>query len=209
DILDWRLVTRSAVVASPAIAASLVMPVAVAVGHQVPVVLAFDVRDVQEPVASHAEVDECRLNARLDIDDPALVDVPDVVLEARPLNIEFFENPILDDCDATLFGLEDVDQHFLLHVKPFVDRRTTSAAAAAVSAGRSSTGRASLGARLAGALGRRRRAVDLDVIRMVCVRRGWTPRVRWLNSPCARYRATSENPLGCDFLKFSPQVTFN
>src|SRR5205085_729751 len=52
-------------------------------GHQV--------ADVQEPVAPEPEVDERRLDARLDVDDAALVDVADVGGGAGPLHVQLFE----------------------------------------------------------------------------------------------------------------------
>ena len=83
--------------------------------EQVLVVRRVHVRDVQEPVAADAEVHERGLDARLDVDDPALVDVPDVALLAGPLDVEFFQHAVLDDRDPALLRLEDVDQHFFLH----------------------------------------------------------------------------------------------
>ena len=84
------------------------------------VVLIFDVADVQEPVAAHAEIDEDRLDAGLDIDDAPFIDVPDAVIDAPPLDVKFLQHAILEDRDAAFFGLEDIDQHFLLHSLPFV-----------------------------------------------------------------------------------------
>ena len=79
------------------------------------VVRRVHVGDVQEAVAADAEVHERGLDARLDVDDPALVDVADVALLAGPLDVEFFQHAVLDDGDPALLRLEDVDQHFFLH----------------------------------------------------------------------------------------------
>ena len=84
------------------------------------VVLVFDVADVEEPVAAHAEIDEDRLDAGLDIDDAPFIDVPDAVLDAPPFDVKFLQHAILEDRDPAFFGLENVDQHFLLHSLPFV-----------------------------------------------------------------------------------------
>jgi hypothetical protein len=50
-------------------------------------VLRFDVADVQKPVAADAEIDERRLDARLQVDDLALINVADVVVLAAPLDV--------------------------------------------------------------------------------------------------------------------------
>jgi len=78
-------------------------------------ILRFDVADVQEPVAPHAEIDKGRLNARFQIDDNAFVDIADVTVLARALDIQFFENAVLNYSDPALLRLRHVDQHFLLH----------------------------------------------------------------------------------------------
>jgi hypothetical protein len=79
------------------------------------VVLGLDVGDVEEPVAAHREVDERRLNGGLEVHDAALVDVAGETLEAGALDVEFLEDPILDDGDPALLRLEDVDEHFFFH----------------------------------------------------------------------------------------------
>ena len=73
------------------------------------------VGDVQEPVAAEAEVDERRLDARFDVGDAALVDVADVRRRARPLHVKFFELAVVEQGNAALFALADVDQHFFRH----------------------------------------------------------------------------------------------
>src|SRR5262245_45431066 len=45
---------------------------------EMPVIGRLDIADVQEAVAADAEINEGGLNARLDVDDAALVDVADV-----------------------------------------------------------------------------------------------------------------------------------
>ena len=67
----------------------------------------LDVGDVQEAVAADAEIDERRLDARLDVDDAALVDVADVALVAGALDVQFFEHAVLEDGDAAFLRLED------------------------------------------------------------------------------------------------------
>ena len=80
----------------------------------VAVVAGLDVGDVEEAVAADGEVDEGGLDGRLDVDDPALVDVAGVALQAGPLDVELLEDAVLDDGDAALLGLEHVDQHLFL-----------------------------------------------------------------------------------------------
>jgi hypothetical protein len=79
-------------------------------------VLSLDVADVQEAVASHAEIHKRRLNARLQVNNPALVNIPHEIVLTRALQIKFFKQAILNDRDAAFFRLRDVDQHFLFHV---------------------------------------------------------------------------------------------
>src|SRR5262249_39082336 len=105
--------------AAPAVAAPVaaVAPLAAVPAplFEVPVVGRLDVGDVQEAIAAHAEIDERRLDARLDVDNAALVDVADVALVAGPLDVQLLQDAVLDDGDAALLGLEHVDQHFFLH----------------------------------------------------------------------------------------------
>src|SRR5439155_7366080 len=102
-------------------AAAVPAPAAVAAPPrlQVAVVRRLHVRDVQEAVAAHAEIDERRLDARLDVNDPALVDVADVALVTGPFDVQLLKDTVLEDGDAALLGLHHVDQHFLLHAVPF------------------------------------------------------------------------------------------
>ena len=88
---------------------------------QVAVVGRLDVGDVQEAIAADAEIDERRLDARLDVDDAALVDVADVAFVAGALDVQFFEDAVLEDGDAAFLGLQHVDEHFFLHAIPFSD----------------------------------------------------------------------------------------
>ena len=62
-------------------------------------ILRLDVADVQEAVAAHAEIDECRLDARFQVDDHPFVDVADVIVLAGPFNVQLFQNSVLDDRD--------------------------------------------------------------------------------------------------------------
>ena len=73
----------AAIAVGPAPAAAMVA----ALPFQVAVIGRLDVRDVQEAVAADAEIDECGLNAWLDVDDATLVDVADVALLARALDV--------------------------------------------------------------------------------------------------------------------------
>ncbi|MFO0957825.1 MAG: hypothetical protein U0800_10255 [Isosphaeraceae bacterium] len=74
---------------------------------------------MQEAVAADREIDEGRLDGRLDVDDPALVYIAGIELVAGPLDVQLLEDAILHDGDAALLGLEHVDQHFLLHAVSF------------------------------------------------------------------------------------------
>ena len=78
-------------------------------------VLRLDIADVQKAVAADAEIDERGLNAGLNIDDAAFVDVADVVVGARALDVELFEQAVFNNRNPTFFGLRDVDEHFLFH----------------------------------------------------------------------------------------------
>ena len=83
-------------------------------------VLRLDVADVQEAVAAHAEIDERRLDARLQVDDDAFVNVSYVIVLSSPFYIQFFEGSIFNDGDPAFFRLRDVDQHFLFHLVAFL-----------------------------------------------------------------------------------------
>ena len=60
---------------------------------------------MQEAVAADAEIDERGLDARLQIYDFALVDVADVIVLAGALDIQFFQDSVLDDRDPAFFRL--------------------------------------------------------------------------------------------------------
>src|SRR5205085_5447841 len=119
----------AAAAAVPTAAAAVAAGALAAAALQVPVVGRLHVGDVQEAVAAHAEIDERRLDARLDVDDAALVDVADVALGAGPLHVELFQHAVLHDGDAALLGLQDVDQHFLFHAVPLQMRNEAASAA--------------------------------------------------------------------------------
>jgi hypothetical protein len=53
-------------------------------------ILRLNVADVQKTIAAHAEIDESRLNARLQIDDAAFINIADVVVLTRPFDIQLF-----------------------------------------------------------------------------------------------------------------------
>ena len=78
-------------------------------------IMRLDVANVQKSVASDAEIDERRLNALLDVDDHALINVPDVIVVRRSFDVKLFENAVFDDRDAAFFRLPRVHQHFLRH----------------------------------------------------------------------------------------------
>src|SRR5262249_47024692 len=86
---------------------------------QVAVIGGFYVGNVQEAVAAYAEIHKCRLDARLDVNDAAFVDIADVALVARSLDVQLFQHAVFQDGNPALLRLQDVDQHLLLHVFPF------------------------------------------------------------------------------------------
>ncbi len=86
-------------------------------------ILGLDVRDVQEAIAADREVDERRLDGRLEVDDLPLVNVARIALVAGPFDVQLLENTVFHDGDAAFFGLEHVDQHFFLHAVSFRDLR--------------------------------------------------------------------------------------
>jgi hypothetical protein len=90
----------------------------VTVLNEVPVVLVFHIADVEEAIASDAEVDERGLDAGFDIDDAAFVDVTDVVFGAAAFDVKFFEDTVFDDCNPAFFRLQDINEHFLFHDVP-------------------------------------------------------------------------------------------
>ncbi len=67
------------------------------------------IADVQKAVAFDSDIDESRLNARLDVDDLAFVDVAHVGAQAGPLDVELFQRAFLDDGHAAFLSLRDVD----------------------------------------------------------------------------------------------------
>jgi hypothetical protein len=69
------------------------------------------VGDVQEAVTVDPDVDEGRLNPRLDVDDAPFVDVADVGADAGAFHVEFLERAVFHDGDAALLSLGNVDQH--------------------------------------------------------------------------------------------------
>src|SRR5262249_52029748 len=133
--------TPSATPAPAATAAAVaVAPVPIAPATpallQVPVVRWIDVGDMEEAVAPDAEVNERRLNARLDVDDAALVDVSDVTFLTRAFDIQLLEHAVLDNRDAAFLGLQNIDQHFLFH-GVFLERSAISGQQSALALGRS------------------------------------------------------------------------
>jgi hypothetical protein len=76
---------------------------------------------VEEAVTADREVDERGLNRRLEVDDLPFVDVAGVALVTGALDVQLFEDAVLNNCDATFLGLEDIDQHFFFHAVSFWD----------------------------------------------------------------------------------------
>jgi hypothetical protein len=87
------------------------------------VILGLDVRNVEKAIAADREVDEGRLDGRLDVDDLALVNVARIALVAGAFHIQLLENTVLHNGNAAFFGLEHIDQHFFLHAVSFYDLR--------------------------------------------------------------------------------------
>ena len=120
----------TATVATAAVAATVATTVAIAAPARLDrlvrivaalaEILGLDVADVQEPISADAEIDERRLDARLDVDDFAFIDIADVIILAGSLDIEFFEYAVFHDRNAAFLRLRNVDQHFLLHVESFL-----------------------------------------------------------------------------------------
>src|SRR5207249_11294589 len=110
-----------AAAAVPVPVAVTVSPIAVAAALlQVAVVGGLDIADVQKAVAADAEIDEGGLDARLDVDDAALVDVAHVALVAGALDVQLFQDAVFQDGDAALLGLQHVDQHFFFHAVTYL-----------------------------------------------------------------------------------------
>jgi hypothetical protein len=87
------------------------------------IVLGFHIGDVEKAIAPHREIDEGRLDGGFEIDNLSLVDVSGVTLVASTLDIQLFEDAILDDGDPALLGLQYIDQHFFFHALSFQDER--------------------------------------------------------------------------------------
>jgi ornithine cyclodeaminase len=97
-------------------AAASVIEVFVRIESSLTKVLRLHVADMEKAVAANAKIDKRRLDTRLQIDNGALVNVADVRVLARAFNIELFQQAILQDGDAALFRLGNIDQNFLFHV---------------------------------------------------------------------------------------------
>ena len=82
------------------------------------VVARQDVAEGHEAVAVGAVVDEGRLQARLHGDHARLVDVAANLLVAGDVDVEVFENAVLDDRHTHFTFVRGVDQHLLAHGKP-------------------------------------------------------------------------------------------
>ena len=75
-----------------------------------------DLANGQEAVPVAAVIHERGLQARLDFDDDAVVDVAFDLFLAGRLDGELFQNPIFDDGDAAFFLVRDVNEHPFLHL---------------------------------------------------------------------------------------------
>jgi hypothetical protein len=70
---------------------------------------------VQEAIAADAEIHKNCLDARLDINDASFVNIADIAFVGSAFDVELFKNAILQNSDATFFGLQDINKHFLFH----------------------------------------------------------------------------------------------
>ena len=64
-------------------------------------------------------IDECGLDAGLNVDHAALVDIADVVVLACSFDIQLFKHSVFHDRNPAFLGLRYVDEHLLLHVIAF------------------------------------------------------------------------------------------
>src|SRR5262249_34877422 len=72
-------------------------------------ILRLDVADVQKPITPDAEINKRRLDARLQVYDPALVDVSDIIALAAALQIKLFQLSVFNNRNPALLRLCDVD----------------------------------------------------------------------------------------------------
>jgi hypothetical protein len=83
-----------------------------------PIIRRFHIRHMEEAIASNPEVHERCLYTGFDINDTALVNIPDVAFLAGAFDVQLFKDSILHDRDAAFLGLEYVDKHLFLHAIP-------------------------------------------------------------------------------------------
>ena len=74
-------------------------------------VFAADLLEREKAVTIGAEIDEGRLQARLDAGDAGFVDAGFLLLPAAIFDVEVVQLLSVNQCDAHLFGLSSVDQH--------------------------------------------------------------------------------------------------
>ena len=67
------------------------------------------IADVEKSVAADAEIDEGGLDAGLQVDDPALIDIADVVIRAGAFDIKFFEQTVFNNGDPAFLRLRHID----------------------------------------------------------------------------------------------------
>ena len=84
------------------------------------VVLILNIANVKEPVTANTEVNKSGLNTGLNVDDLALVNIANKIFGTTSLDVEFFQNPVLNDRNPAFFRLQHVDQHFFFHNSAFV-----------------------------------------------------------------------------------------
>ena len=69
------------------------------------------VADMQEAVDATAKADKRRADARLDVDNFALIDVTEIGLPVRQLDVQLLQHAILDHCNPALLRIQGVHQH--------------------------------------------------------------------------------------------------
>ena len=94
-------------------------------------VLRLDVADMEEAVATDAEIDEGRLDAGLQVDHHSLVDIAHVTVLAGPFYVQLFQDAVFNDRNPAFLRLGNVDQNFFFHVLAFLFGKTGKHALAA------------------------------------------------------------------------------
>ena len=71
--------------------------------------------DLEKARFGSADVDESGLQARLDTEDDALVNVALDLFFAADFNVQLHQATVVDNCHTGFFRVHDVDQHFLAY----------------------------------------------------------------------------------------------